>query len=776
MFDWLFNYSLDTWQGARLALSHNLPVWLIVLAAIMGAIAIVVSLTRLPLSVAHRTIIGCIQLALLAVVCLMLLQPTLLVEEVRRDENAVAVLLDSSTSMNFPAANGPAADPSLTRVRAAADAFSPVADELLETFDVQLFDFSTQLNAQSDYQNVMGSGSITDLAGALTELLDQSSADALASVIVLSDGSNNSTAMDIDWWNRIRLANVPIHTVAVGPERMSNDVEIADVQLPDIALPDASIEARVTLIHPANSGQVRLRVRSGNELRVAEDVLLQANALQTVHQFSLPTGSEGLQGLTFDIETSAEDSNTVNNVTQRVLNVAPEPRRVLYVEGEPRWEYKFLRRALDQQKDVEVVSLLRTSPNKFYRQGVASPRELETGFPLTRAALFGYDAVIIGSLEAAELSVEQQANLRDYVAERGGALLMLGGSRGLADGGWGRSALHAVLPVSLQVGTGLQDITTFQRKRASVELTEFGRRAHWLTLPAASDAPSFDGEGSADSLLSSQAAWSSLPALANVQRVGQPRAGAQVLLQTQATAQPVLVWQRYGKGRSYVLATSGTWRWQMSLPSEDQRHEVFWQNVMAELVRGVPDRVRVNAGPMVQRDQSSAVIEVVAFDEEFNALVQNELQATLTQPDGQVQTVRLVPDLNRPAYFVGSVSYDQPGAYALEVTLPSDDTALEYDVHQNQGIGAARWMVERGTAEYFNAGANSALLKRLAEETNGTYRTLATLDELPLAVSSFNNALTRQNELPLWNMPILFLLLVLGKALEWALRLKWKRL
>lgn len=776
MFEWLFNYSLDTWQGARLALSHNLPVWLIGLAAIMGAIAVVVSLARLPLSLANRTIIGCIQLVLLAVVLLMLLQPTLLVEEVRRDENAVAVLLDTSTSMNFPAANGQAADSSLSRLTASKNAFSPVADELLETFDVQLFDFNSELNAQPDYQNAMGSGSVTDLAGALTELLDQSSADALASVIVLSDGSNNSTAMDIDWWNRIRLANVPIHSVAVGPERMSNDVEIADVQLPDIALPDGSIEARVMLTHPENSGQVRLRVRSGNELRVAEDVLLQANATQTVHQFSLPTGSEGLQALTFDIETSAEDNNTVNNVTQRVLNVAPEPRRVLYVEGEPRWEYKFLRRALDQQMDVEVVSLLRTSPNKFYRQGVASPRELETGFPLTRAALFGYDAVIIGSLEAAELSVEQQANLRDYVAERGGALLMLGGSRGLADGGWGRSALHAVLPVSLQVGAGLQDITTFQRERASVELTEFGRRADWLTLPAASDAPSFDGEGSADSLLSSEAAWSSLPALANVQRVGQPRAGAQVLLQTQATAQPVLVWQRYGKGRSYVLATSGTWRWQMSLPSEDQRHEVFWQNVMAELVRGVPDRVRVNAGPMVQRDQSSAAIEVVAFDEEFNALVQDELQASLTQPDGQVQTVRLVPDLNRPAYFVGSVSYNEAGAYALEIALPSDDTALEYDVHQNQGVGAARWMVERGTAEYFNAGANVALLKRLAEETNGTYRTLATLDELPLAVSNFNNALTRQNELPLWNMPILFLLLVFGKALEWALRLKWKRL
>ncbi len=435
-----------------------------------------------------------------------------------------------------------------------------------------------------------------------------------------------------------------------------------------------------------------------------------------------------------------------------------------------------MRRALDQQKDVEVVSLLRTSPNKFYRQGVISPRELETGFPLTRAALFGYDAVIIGSLEAAELSVEQQANLRDYVAERGGALLMLGGSRGLADGGWGRSALQAVLPVSLQAGAGQSDITTFQRQRASVELTEFGRRADWLTLPAATDAPSFDGEGSADSLLSSHASWSSLPALANVQRVGPPRAGAQVLLQTQVSSQPVLIWQRYGKGRSYVLATSGTWRWQMSLPSEDQRHEVFWQSVMGELVRGVPDRVRVNAGPLVQRDQSSALLEVVAFDEEFNALVQDELQATLTQPDGQTQTLQLVPDLNRPAYFVGSVSYDQPGAYALEVKLPSNDTALEYDVHQNKGVGATRWMVEQGTAEYFNAGANAALLKRLAEETNGTFRTLADLDGLPSAVASFNNALTRQNELPLWNMPIVFLLLVLGKALEWALRLKWKRL
>src|SRR5262249_55279372 len=125
---------------------------------------------------------------------------------------------------------------------------------------------------------------------------------------------------------------------------------------------------------------------------------------------------------------------------------------------------------------VRVASLLKTTPNKFYRQGVESADELTNGFPEDELTLFKYDALIIGSFEAASLSPEQQDMIREFVSRRGGSLLMLGGRRGLADGGWGATSVAEVLPAELPVPEG----PTFFRANsedtaAKAHLTELGR-------------------------------------------------------------------------------------------------------------------------------------------------------------------------------------------------------------------------------------------------------------------------------------------------------------
>lgn len=791
MFEFLFNHSTDTWAGASLVFSNAWPWWLIALAFAFGVIGIVVSLLQLPVSIGRRFVVGCIQSFLLAVVMTMLLQPALLHEEVRRDDNVVAVLIDTSNSMEFSqTANvgfgaGAAVNSSgaQSRFEAARDGVESIRDELSDTFETRLFSIGEELAEVNATEALSIAGERTDLAGGLTELLDQASADELAALVVLSDGGNNASPMDVAWWNRIRQAGVPIHTVGVGPLSVAGDVELTDVFLPEQISPDATITARVRIRHPIGLNTVRLRVTHGNELRYSQEIELQPGANETTHQLNFPSGETGIQALNFELEKSASDTNAVNNRVQQVLKVADSPKRILYVEGEPRWEYKFLRRAVAADPGIEVVSLLRTSANKFYRQGVNSPRELENGFPLTREALFGYDAVIIGSLDAAELSIEQQANVRDFVAERGGALLMLGGTSGLADGGWGRSVVQAALPVELDAGEAGNVSETFMRERVLVELTEFGERADWLNLPAewlkspdSVDTTSFDGEGNAGALNASKLAWSSLPELANVQRVGSPRAGAQVMIQTRGDAMPVLIWHRYGKGRSYVLATSGTWRWQMLLPSEDNRHEVFWQNFLNELSNNIPKRISIETGPAVQRDQDSTLVRVVALGADFTAHVADSLVATVTRPNGSQTPLTLLPDINSPGHFVGSIDYNGVGAHALSVDLEESNDGLEVNIHKNAAQGVAWWMVEENTAEYFSSELQAPTLQRIADETNASYRVLDDIDELPSALLNLNSALTRQSELPLWNMPVFFLLLLLGKLFEWVLRLRWKRL
>src|SRR5579863_1872225 len=106
------------------------------------------------------------------------------------------------------------------------------------------------------------------------------------------------------------------------------------------------------------------------------------------------------------------------------------------MEGEPRWEYKFIRQAEEDDRMVEIVSIVRTSENKIYRQGISDPKELADGFPSRPEDLFAYQGLIIGSVEAGYFNPTQQELIREFVDRRGGGLLLLGGQFSLADGGW----------------------------------------------------------------------------------------------------------------------------------------------------------------------------------------------------------------------------------------------------------------------------------------------------------------------------------------------------
>jgi hypothetical protein len=462
-----------------------------------------------------------------------------------------------------------------------------------------------------------------------------------------------------------------------------------------------------------------------------------------------------------EVSPASADPIMSNNRQPRILQVMESPKRILYVEGEPRWEYKFLRRAISNDPSINLVSLLRTSPNKFYRQGVESATELADGFPTTREALFRYDAVVIGSIDAAELSTEQQAALRDFVSVRGGSLLMLGGRHGLADGGWGRSVTASALPVVLNNRLNSQ---TFNRSRSQAMPTLAGYRTPWLRL-------------NQDQALN-EFAWQSLPALADAQSVGQPKPGAVTLLERVPSAsqslqrEALLVTQRYGKGRSAVLGTSGTWRWQMSLPSEDERHEKFWGQFLWALVANSAQQLELSIEYPVVRDSETTSVALTAYNTDFSPVQDATYPVRFTSSDGVVSSVQLVADTENPGAFLGSVPLNGDGAFSISATA-----GLDGESPSTQPFSVEQWWVaESRNAEAYDAQLNSDFLQRVATVTGGTYLDLADVEQLKSLLATENAALKRESRLPLWNMPFLFLCLILLKGTEWLLRLRWKRL
>ncbi len=580
MFEFLFNYPRDDYARSELIYTGDWPLWLLVLLITFALAGIswllyrrrgVVGAASAAIPSYHFVVVWILQITMLAVVIWVLQQPTLSIEQLRAGENAVAFVLDNSESMAYGDAE--------SRLQQAMRSLnSSLAEDSSLELSVQHYELSDRARSVDSFLESEPVGSETSIAASLTDVLREARFNPLAAIVLSSDGADTSGGLSSTELAEVAGFGVPIHTIAVGRESIPEDIELTDVVLPNKALPGSTITARVSIRHDV-AASTRIKVYNGDDLLESLPVELQQDASTTTAWVNIELAEAGHHHLRFSVDGIPGEQELRNNSRSTLVEVADQEYRILYFEGEPRWEYKFMRRALADDEDLQIASLLRVSPNKFYRQGIESPEQLENGFPATRDELFSYDALIIGSVEAVSLSNEQQKIIHDFVSERGGSLLMLAGPNGLGNGGWGQSRIADLLPVRLPPST----TNSFFRKKAAVVLTPQGADDQMLRL--------------ADTTEANRQSWNALPEIADYQVTGSLKPAAVTLLSamTDVGQLPLLITQQFGRGHAYVLASGGTWRWQMSMPVEDQSHETFWRQLLRALVASAPNSVSLTA-------------------------------------------------------------------------------------------------------------------------------------------------------------------------------------
>ncbi len=352
-----------------------------------------------------------------------------------------------------------------------------------------------------------------------------------------------------------------------------------------------------------------------------------------------------------------------------MVNVGSEPRRILYIEGEPRWEYKFIRQAEEDDRMVQIASMVRTSENKIYRQGIADPKELADGFPSRPEDLFAYQGLIIGSVEAGYFTPGQQELIREFVDRRGGGLLLLGGQFALADGGWNASNLTDLLPTTLPTQAG-----TFHREadprngttHTTAELAPAGVDSIITRL--------------VDDPAANAAKWKKLPYLMDYEDPGTPKPGAAVLanmITPEGRKLPLLITENFGRGRTAIMATGGSWRWQMSSPLGDTAHDLFWQQLLRWLVSDTPGHVAASVPAQMLLDNGAVTLTADVRDQQYNPAPDAKVEAHILGPSGVSALVEMTPVPDNPGQFQAAWSAPKTGAYLTEVTAQRADTARQ---------------------------------------------------------------------------------------------------
>lgn len=752
IFEFLFKYRSIVFEEGEFvfAAPASTRVWLGVAGVVAASAIATYTIARGRSTVADRGVMAGLRVALVAVLLFCLLQPALVVSTVVPQQNFVGVLIDDSRSMSLENEDG------TVRSDFVAEAFTPEQSDLLtrlsERFVLRFFRFSDVADRIDGPGELTFSGTHSNIGRALDAARDELAGVPLAGLVLVSDGADNDDRPLTEALVPLQAAAVPVFTVGVGDEAIEPDIELGRVELPRDVLEGANLMVDVVVTqHGFGQRSVPIVVEGDGQILAEETIELGPDGEPVVARIGFQLHSAGSQRIEFRIPEQSGERVERNNRRTAWVDVRGEREKILYFEGEPRYELAFMRRAVQGDENLQLVTMNRTAESKFYRMSLTDSTELEFGFPTTREELYRYRGLVLGSVEASFFTHDQLQMIADFVSERGGGVLFLGGHAAFAEGGWAGTPVEEVMPVVLGAPQGGPE-GYFEEIRVEPTPAGFAHPAVQLDEEAQSVA----------------ARWDSLPPLTTVNPLTETRPGATTLLEGVPSAggpnQVVLAFQRYGRGKSIALTPQDTWIWQMhwSVSLEDQSHEAFWQQMLRWLVDGVPEAITVTTDQ--ERVEPGEAVRLVASisDSTFIDINDATVTARVTSPSGVVAEVPMEWTVETDGEYAAEYRPSELGDYEIELITARNDVSLGSDL--------AYLHASASDAEYYSSARRTSLLTRIADETGGRFYTPENVSTLPEDITISGSGVTLSEEHDLWDMPALFILMLTLMGAEWAYR------
>src|SRR5256714_706036 len=417
---------------------------------------------------------------------------------------------------------------------------------LSERFLVRTFRFSTTAARVNSVKDLTFAGSQTKIGTALDGVREELAGLPVAGIVLVTDGADTTEGSLTNPLLNLKAEKLPVFTVGVGSAKLPGDIQSGRVSPPRTVLKGASLLVDAVITQSGSSGQtVTLDVEDDGRIVGSQKVQFPVDGSPAAVRVRVTASEAGPRVFSFRVAPQQGEVVTQNNQRDSLVDVTDARERILYFEGEPRSEMKFINRAVSDDKNLQVVTLQRTADNKFLRLGVDSANvdELLGGFPKTRDELFQYKGLILGSIEAAAFSADQLQMIADFVDRRGGGMLMLGGARSFAEGGYGGTPVADALPLLLDPKMRAAEPTTFARLKV---LPTRAGQAHAVTQIAGTE------EASA-------ARWPDLPQVTTINAPLPIKPAATVLMNgtdERLRNMPVLIWQPDGQYRGTFVTTA----------------------------------------------------------------------------------------------------------------------------------------------------------------------------------------------------------------------------
>lgn len=746
-------------------LKHPHSLWMA--AALLALFAVTAYFMVKPLlSLRRKMLILVLHGSALAAALVLFLQPEIRLAVAEAVKSPVAILIDSSESMSVSSENGQsrlkAAEQWLEKNRAWFEALS-------QDFELKWFSFDEKLTALPGYfpeqPALKASGQDTRILESVSSIRREFGNKPLSGVIVLSDGADHAALAqgNTDASDARKKFSQELKKNLSGLGRIYPVLAGSELKLKDLALVKLEHDSYGFIKNPF---VVSATVRAlGDIPRQSSLQLWQEDKLISTRPVILEPGKEQKFELEFvpqevgrflfrvELPVYPGEASVENNQRSFPLTIIRDRIRVLYIVGNPSWDEKFLRQTLRKNPAVDLVSfyILRE-----YFDDPAAPEEELALIPFPTHKLFteelaSFDLVIFQNFFGQPYMLPSYIqNLRDYVKDKGGALIYIGGPRSFLKEPF-EAPLEEILPVDFAFA-----VPNYKPDRFKLRLTETGAR-HPITRLESDD-------------FQNRKLWESLGEFQGFNQLLRAKQDSLVLVDTKNRSNPAMIAVREpGKGRVMSIATDNLWRWHFqteSIGSSSRYYQLFWERALRWLMRD-PEMKPVSLSSV--REYSKPGEEVSLFFQ-----VQDVSYEPVSGASVLLSAIKAPPHCGvenqagaeiSPGKYQFRFKLDCPGGYRFQASAQKAGRAL--------GSDQEVLVVQRESAEMDDLLLHPELLQSLAEASGGKMLGLdqaadkIKFDKLEL------EEITSATDLPLWDNWLWWTILVALFSLAWGLRRYW---
>jgi uncharacterized membrane protein len=638
-----------------------------------------------------------------------------------------------------------------------------------------LFRFGQHLSSVADLSQLNAVDNTTRLGEALENLPSRFSRELPQAVVIFSDGAADDAEQLNDVAAAYRGLRLPIHVYPIGNAQISGDVAIDELVVPPRVDAGVKVPIRGVVRSTGYDGErLVLQVRAADRPQVPALATLPITLSDQPQPFEVIVEANPEYGdLVLEAPAREGEVTLHNNIVPFQLAKASRKLKVLYMEGTGGTEYRWVRDALQEDKDIECVAMV-ADQQYVQRPKIIRVDDALRGFPTTREELLEFDCVICSDISIGAFTREQLEWTVELVSKQGGGFMMVGGITSFGAGGWDQTAWDQLIPVDMTGGTLGRGwlYHNFHVKIPDEALTH----PIWKIV---------------EDPVQNRRVLESMPQFGGTNYILRLKPAATVLALSatpipQAGIMPIFACQSYGRGRTFAFAPDTTADWGKWFESQwgegDNRYfRRFWRNAIRWLtensIRG-NKRLQIETDRVIYHEGQPIQITAHAFDEQFQETIAYDLTAklvSLNQGQGSRTSSEIV--LNRKSNgteYTGALE-SQSSTAEVEtegstIIATREIEVIAFEKGKEIARTTARISILPDLHELIHPIPQPQVLQRLADATGGktlqgTADLVALLRDLP--VTRGDSIISRQ---PLWDKTWLWLTIVALLAIEWSLR------